>query len=85
MTSIFDACTSGVGLAILPCFFANASDTLICVSGTEEIFHSVENLIVHRDVLREPAVRKTVDAIAGLYKQSKNMLMGQIPLSSLAS
>ncbi len=85
MTSILDACISGVGLAILPCFIADASSDLVRVSGAEEIFHSVENLIVHRDLLREPAVRKTVDAIAALYKQSKNTLMGRGTLTSIAS
>ncbi len=85
MTSIFDACKSGVGLAVLPCFFADASDDLTQVSGSEEIFQSIENLIVHRDILREPAVRRTVDVLAGLYRQSKKSLMGQCTNVSIAS
>jgi len=73
MTSIHDACRAGAGLAILPCFIADVSDNLVCVSGGQEIFHSVENLIVHRDVLREPAVRRTVDVIAALYRRLRNV------------
>jgi len=85
MTSIYDACVSGVGLAILPCFIADTSHNLVRISGEEDIFHSVENLIVHRDLLREPAVRKTVDAIVALYKRSKSALTGQKPSMSIAS
>ena len=85
MTGAHDACVSGAGLALLPRFIADSTQELVCVSGEEEIFHSVENLIVHRDLLREPAVRKTVDVIAGLFKQSRNILSGAPISSSLAS
>lgn len=85
MTGIHDACKAGVGLAILPRFIADASEDLVCVSGEQEIFHSIENLIVHRDLLREPAVRKTVDAIVRLFKQSKTSLLGSAGEISAAS
>ncbi len=76
MTSMCDACCAGAGLAVLPCFMADATENLIRICVEEEIQHSVENLIVHRDLLREPAVRRTVDVIAQLYKYSQNALMG---------
>ncbi len=85
MTGIVDACVCGVGLALLPCFIADKSDGLVRISGTREILHSKENLIVHRDLLREPAVRRTVDVIAGLFKQSKNALMGCDNAAAIAS
>jgi len=85
MTSIHDACRAGAGLAVLPCFIANASSDLVRVSGGQEIFHSVENLIVHRDVLREPAVRRCVDVIAALFKHSRNALNGSNNKVSIAS
>lgn len=85
MTSVHDACAAGVGLAVLPCFLADENEDLVRVSGPEEIFNSVEKLIVHRDILREPAVRATVDAIAQLFKKSKKSLTGDSLSVSIAS
>jgi len=84
MTSMHDACKAGAGLAVLPCFFADASNDLVRISGEREVFHSIENLIVHRDVLREPAVRRSVDVIAALFKRSRNALTGRSAEASIA-
>ena len=41
--------------------------------------NAIENLIVHRDLLGEPAVRRTVDALAALYRTARPKLMGEPP------
>ncbi len=59
---------AGVGLAILPRFVGEADDALINLSGTLDEMTGPEHVIVNRDLLREPAVRKTIDALAKIYR-----------------
>jgi len=68
ITAQLKAAASGAGYAILPAFMADPEPQLQRVAGLEKIYASTEHLIVHRDLLREPAVRKTVDALAQLFK-----------------
>lgn len=67
-TAVLHALEAGAGYGILPEFIGNASDKLRCVDAFGVVHVSQENLIVHRDVLRDPIVRKTVDAVLELYK-----------------
>lgn len=76
MTAIFNATCSGHGLAILPHFMARAFDNLVEIPTSQPPLQTVEYLIVHRDLLRETAVRQTIDALTKLYKSRRNRLLG---------
>ncbi len=76
ITAQLNAATSGAGYAILPAFMADPIGQLQRVEGLEQIYTSTEHLIVHRDLLREPAVRKTVDALALLFKNHQGQFSG---------
>lgn len=70
------ATVSGAGYALLPAFMADPEPALHRVAGLEAIYTSTEHLIVHRDLLREPAVRKTVDALVQLFKTHQAAFAG---------
>ncbi|VAV86676.1 hypothetical protein MNBD_ALPHA08-506, partial [hydrothermal vent metagenome] len=55
ITGQLNAAISGAGYAILPAFMADPVAQLQRVTGLENIYTSTEHLIVHRDLLREPA------------------------------
>ena len=76
---------SGAGYALLPAFMADPEPGLRRVEGLENIYTITEHLIVHRDLLREPAVRKTVDALAQLYQDNRAAFAGiaKLPPQSL--
>jgi len=76
ITGQLNAAISGSGYAILPAFMADPVPQLQRVAGLENIYISTEHLIVHRDLLREPAVRKTIDALALLFKNHRNGFSG---------
>lgn len=76
MTGIFNATCKGLGLAILPHFMAKTCDDLVEIGTSQPSLQTVEYLIVHRDLLREISVRKTIDALTTLYKSQKNKLLG---------
>jgi len=76
ITGQLNAAVSGAGYAILPAFMADPVPVLQRVQGLERIYTSTEHLIVHRDLLREPAVRKTVDALARLFKDKQSEFSG---------
>lgn len=82
ITGQLNAAMSGAGYAILPAFMADPEPRLQRVAGLENIYTSTEHLIVHRDLLREPAVRKTVDALAQLYKNHQDVFSGKNPWNS---
>ncbi len=76
MTAALDAAAGGAGLAILPCFMADADPRLVAVSPPIDALVSSEHLVVHRDLLREPAIRRAIDAVAGLYRRARPALIG---------
>ncbi len=76
ITGQLNAAISGAGYAILPAFMADPVAQLQRVTGLENIYTSTEHLIVHRDLLREPAVRKTVDALALLFRNHRDEFSG---------
>lgn len=77
ITGQLNAAMSGAGYAILPAFMADPEPGLQRVTGLENIYTSTEHLIVHRDLLREPAVRKTVDALSTLYRHHQVAFSGE--------
>ncbi|POF29376.1 LysR family transcriptional regulator [Roseibium marinum] len=83
MTTLMNMTASGAGLALLPTFMASTHPGLVSVAGPVPELACQDNIIVHRDVLREPAVRKAIDAIARLYKDMAPILSGE-PASSAA-
>ena len=70
-TAVLHALEAGAGYGILPEFMGDGSGQLRCVEEFGVVHVSQENLIAHRDVLRDPIVRKTVDAVSALYKNSQ--------------
>jgi len=86
ITAQLNAAISGAGYAILPAFMADPVAQLQRVAELENIYTSTEHLIVHRDLLREPAVRKTVDALALLFRNHRDAFLatklGILPLVS---
>lgn len=76
MTGVQEAAAAGLGLAVLPAFMGDADPRLRRLSGPLEGVAGPENIIVHRDLLREPAVRAAVDALAALYRAEAATLAG---------
>ncbi|MET1415548.1 LysR family transcriptional regulator [Roseibium sp. HPY-6] len=76
MTTLMNMTASGSGLALLPVFMGNAHPDLVSLSGPLPELTNSEHIIVHRDVRREPAVRKAIDAIARIYKEMASKLTG---------
>ena len=68
MTGILNAARAGMGLALLPCFMAENHDELVSLDVKAPPMETVEYLVVHRDLLRENAIRRTVNALAALYR-----------------
>lgn len=77
MTAILNAARNGTGIAMLPHFMAKTYTDLIQIPTIKETLYTVEYMIVHRDLLREKAVRRTVDALTLLYKKNTNNLIGK--------
>ncbi|MEO1197689.1 MAG: LysR family transcriptional regulator [Pseudomonadota bacterium] len=76
MTAAQDATAGGAGLAVLPCFLADTDDRLVRVSEPIAELRSVEHVIIHRDLLREPAIRCAIDALIALYRDAARVLDG---------
>ncbi len=66
MTGMLNAARAGAGLAMLPDFMAQEYDDLVHVPCEDALIETAEYIIVHRDLLREPAIRRAVDAIVSL-------------------
>ncbi len=84
MTAIEDALAADFGLALLPLFMGDQDPRLLRVSNPIEALVADDNLIVHRDLLREPAVRRTIDALTLLYKRARQRLSGGPALAQTA-
>ncbi len=84
MTGILNAARSGIGLALLPCFMAEGRQELVRISGPAALVETVEYLVVHRDLLRENAIRRTVNAIATLYRREISKTDGAVVRLSVA-
>lgn len=76
MTAILNAALGHCGIAMLPHFMAREHKEFVEIQIAKSNVLTVEYLIVHRDLLRERAVRATVTAVANLYKTHKQSLVG---------
>lgn len=85
MTTLMNMTASGAGLALLPAFMADGHTDLVALTGPLPELTYPEHIIVHRDVRREPAVRKAIDAIASVYKTMEPLLEGRMVSSQVVA
>lgn len=76
MTAIMNAARGHCGVAMLPHFMAREEGGLVQIAAPDSDIFTVEYLIVHRDLLRESAIRATVNAVADLYRFHQPSLLG---------
>jgi len=62
---LLSAAVSGLGLAVLPCYLADAEPRLVRILGPERVVMRDVWLVVHRDLRRIARVRALVDHLAG--------------------
>ena len=74
MTGIVRAAALGHGVALLPHFMASELPDLKMLQAPEAALETTEYLIVHRDLTRETAIRKVIDALSALYKDKRKEL-----------
>jgi DNA-binding transcriptional LysR family regulator len=72
------AIRSGVGLGLLPCVTGDNDTALVRLGSPIKEIEDKIHLLIHRDVLREPAVRTATDAIAALFKRYRPVLLGEM-------
>ena len=63
---LFDACRAGLGLAILPCFGADAEPGLVCVIPPEQVLSIDAWVVMHRDLAKTARVRAAADFLVSL-------------------
>lgn len=71
------AIRSGIGLGLLPCVTSDHDPALMRIGTPIKDIEDKIHLLIHRDVLREPAVRSATDALAGLFKRHRPALLGE--------
>lgn len=76
MTTALDMAAGGIGLALLPVFMGDQTPGLRRLTPPLAELTNTEHIVVHRDLKREPAVRRTIDAVVALYRLSANLLSG---------
>ncbi len=77
VTGLIAAVRSDLGLSLLPRFMARETAELLEFPLPDgDAVVTVEHLIAHRDVLREPSVRVVVDGITRLYALDAACLIG---------
>lgn len=76
MTVARDAACAGHGLAVLPCFLAEADSRLLRVTPPIAELTVTAYLLVHRDVLRDPTVRAASNALGALFQRQRSRLLG---------
>ncbi len=72
------AVRSGIGLGVLPCVTGDADHDLVRLSEPIPELMDKLHLLIHRDVLREPAVRTATDALATVFKRHRSVLMSEL-------
>jgi DNA-binding transcriptional LysR family regulator len=74
--SVLNAAIVGMGIALVPCFLAEAEPTLSRLApevlGSREIW-----LVFHPDVARIPRVRQVIDFVTETIRQSASILRGE--------
>lgn len=76
MVSMQAAIRRGLGQGLLPCAMGDADPGMQRMQGADPALSEMEYLLIHRDVLREPAVRAAVDAIVAVFKEKSAQLLG---------
>jgi len=71
MTGALRAVRAGVGYGVLPCFMGDEAPDLVAVPAFGVVEMARENLILHRDLLRDRTIRIAVDTIVGLYRREQ--------------
>lgn len=74
MTAMLNGVIAAQGAALLPRFIARERQELVEIESACGLPATTEYIIVHRDLLRESAVRKVVDEITRLYKTERRHL-----------
>jgi DNA-binding transcriptional LysR family regulator len=64
------AATSGIGVAVLPCFIGNSSPGLVQLSKPIEALQADYWIVINPDLSRNPPVRAVVDWIAKCFQQA---------------
>ena len=82
MTAAMDAVCAGAGLALLPCVLADRDQHLVRLTGCDPQLQFAEHVVLHRDILREPAIRKTIDALVDVYRHIGNELEGNLHITA---
>lgn len=70
------AIRAGVGLGLAPCCLADGDPDLVRLTPAIPELTGRQHLLIHPDVLREPAVRAVVDGLAGLFRRHGARLAG---------
>jgi len=73
---LVDAIEAGAGLGLAPCLFADRLPALERLTPPIDALTSRYHLLIHRDVLREPAVRAGTDALVALFRALRPALLG---------
>lgn len=76
MTVARDAALADQGLVLLPCFLGQAETQLLPVTPPLADVTVSLHLLIHRDILREPAMRIAVDAIGTIFHHERRRLLG---------
>jgi DNA-binding transcriptional LysR family regulator len=76
--SAIAAIRSGAGLGLLPCVCGDNDPALARIGAPIKEIEDKIHLLIHRDVLREPAVRTATDALAELFKRHRPALLGEV-------
>jgi DNA-binding transcriptional LysR family regulator len=82
--TLLEAVGAGVGLGIVPCYFGDRRPDLVRLTAPIAALTSHYHLLIHRDVMREPAVRGAIDGIAALFRRLRPALCGE-PATPLAA
>ncbi len=77
VTTLMNMTATGTGLALLPVFMGDQCPDLVRLTPPLAELTNPEHVIVHRDLCREPAVRRSIDAIARIYKDMAPLLTGR--------
>lgn len=72
----FDAARSGLGLAVLPCFMADAEPSLTRIGGPIDKLEGELWLLTHRDLRRVARIRSFLDFMAGRLGARRTLLSG---------
>ena len=70
------ACTSGAGLAVLPCFLADPMPDLVRLAEPADVFSQDIWLVVHRDIAGTARVRAALDFLRDVVRRSGVLLAG---------